>query len=255
MRTASATGKKLILFDLDGTLCVSKTPLDAEMFGLLKDLLAKKSVAIISGGSYKLFQTQLSRLLTSPGINIEQLYLLPTSGSVFYRFENGWKEQYAMVLTHHEREKIFASFTKAYKDIGYSHPKKLYGDVLEDRRTQVSFSALGQKTPVALKKKWLEKNPETRSRIKAALEHYLPEYEIRVAGMTTIDVTHKGIDKAYGIRKIEQILGIKKEHMLFFGDKLFEGGNDYPVQRVGVQCHAVSGPEQTKHYIRQLLRY
>lgn len=249
-----ATGKELILFDLDGTLCVSKTPLDTEMFELLKNLLAKKSVAIISGGSYSLFQTQLKKLLKGPQKYIEQLYLFPTSGSVFCRFENGWKEQYAELLTSPEREKIFTSFARAFEDIGYTHPDKLYGEVIEDRRTQVSFSALGQKTPVMLKRKWREKNPKTRMKIKLALERYLPEFEIRVAGMTTIDVTHKGIDKAYGINKIEQTLGFKKEQMLFFGDSLFEGGNDYPVQQAGVESCAVSGPDETKKYIRQILR-
>ena len=51
--------KRLIVFDLDGTLAESKSPLDAEMATLLGQLLAAVPVAIISGGDWPQFATQL----------------------------------------------------------------------------------------------------------------------------------------------------------------------------------------------------
>ena len=48
--------KKLVIFDLDGTLAESKSPVDAEMAELLRGLLAVAKVAIISGGDWPQFE-------------------------------------------------------------------------------------------------------------------------------------------------------------------------------------------------------
>jgi hypothetical protein len=113
------------------------------------------------------------------------------------------------------------------------------------RGTQVTFSALGQMAPKELKKKW---NPDYKKRlkIKKALENYIPEFQINIRGTTSIDITKKGIDKVYAINQIEKHLNILKEEMLFVGDAIFPGGNDYPVKQVGIDCIEVSGPDETK---------
>jgi len=69
---------------------------------------------------------------------------------------------------------------------------------------------------------------------------------VRLGGTTSIDVTKPGIDKAYGIGKLRVLLGISLEEMLFVGDALFVGGNDYPVKEAGVVSIAVRGPGETK---------
>jgi phosphomannomutase len=51
--------KKLIVFDLDGTLAESKSSVDAEMSELLHELLAIVKVAVISGGDWSQFEKQL----------------------------------------------------------------------------------------------------------------------------------------------------------------------------------------------------
>jgi hypothetical protein len=51
--------KKLIVFDLDGTLAPSKSSLDAEMSSLLHDLLEIIKVAVISGGAWLQFERQV----------------------------------------------------------------------------------------------------------------------------------------------------------------------------------------------------
>ncbi|MCH8889020.1 HAD hydrolase family protein, partial [Patescibacteria group bacterium] len=76
----------------------------------------------------------------------------------------------------------------------------------------------------------------------------------RIGGTTSIDVTKKGIDKAYGIQKIEKSLNIRRDNMLFIGDAVFPGGNDYSVKEAGVKTIQVSGPEETKEIIRELLK-
>jgi hypothetical protein len=85
------------------------------------------------------------------------------------------------------------------------------------------------------------------------LQKRLPALEVHSAGFTSIDVTKKGIDKAYGIRKIEKILRIPVKNMVFIGDALYPGGNDYAAKKTGIQCLAVKGPEDTKKIIRELI--
>ena len=252
--------KKLVVFDLDGTLAESKSVMDAEMSGLMARLLAAKKVAVIGGGKYDLFTQQLIRRLKAPTPLLHNLFLFPTTATAFYRYAHGWKKIYDLHLTKQERDSIKKAFEEAFVEVDYVHPKKTYGKVVEDRGTQVTFSALGQEIVarlgargVALKKKWKDENTEMKMRIAKAVQRRLPKLEVRAAGYTSIDVTRKGIDKAYGIRQIEKHLHIPKRDMVFVGDALFPGGNDYAVRRTGVVCLPVEGPKETKRIIRSLL--
>ena len=74
-----------------------------------------------------------------------------------------------------------------------------------------------------------------------------------MGGDTSIDVTKPGIDKAYGIRKLRDLLGISLKEMIFIGDALFVGGNDYPAEEVGVVSIPVRGPNETKRVIETII--
>ncbi|MBU2638537.1 MAG: HAD-IIB family hydrolase [Nanoarchaeota archaeon] len=244
--------KKLIVFDLDGTLAKSKSPMDEEMASLLKKLLTKKAVAVVSGGSYNQYQKQfLSSLNCSDENLLKKLFLFPTCSTSFYRFENEWKEVYSQKLSDEEKKKIFNAFEQALKAFGFKE-EKAYGDIIEDRGSQVTFSALGQQAPLEEKKQW-DPDAKKRLRIKEELDKYLPEFEVKIGGTTSIDVTMKGIDKRFGIQQIEKHLGFKIEEILYIGDALFEGGNDYPVKQMGVECIEVNSPEDTKKEIETII--
>ncbi|VVB73909.1 Eukaryotic phosphomannomutase [uncultured archaeon] len=244
--------KELIIFDLDGTLAESKMPMDREMSDLLRKLLRRKKVAVISGGAYAQFEKQFLESLDCPPDLLKNLYLFPTCATSFYRHEDGWKNVYEERLSPEERDRILAAFDEALKETGFVPLDRPFGEVIENRGTQITFSALGQNAPIELKRGW-DPDFSRRKRIKSALEKRVPEFEIRMGGSTSIDVTRKGIDKAYAISKIEEQTGISRAGMLFIGDALFEGGNDYPVKATGVECIQVSGPAKTKEVIRSLL--
>ena len=246
-------GKKLVIFDLDGTLAERKSEMDEEMSKLLSELLDKKSVAVISGGSFNQFMKQFLSSLDCPKRNLRNLFLFPTCSTSFYKYENEWINVYSERLSKNEKIKIKDAFEKIFSEMNYKHPDNLYGEVVEDRDTQITFSALGQKAPIELKQVW-DPNSIKRLEMKKSLDKYLPEFEVRVGGSTSIDVTKKGIDKEYGINKIQEHLGFNKEEMLFIGDALFEGGNDYPVKKTGIECIAVNNPEDTKKIIRLILK-
>jgi len=81
----------------------------------------------------------------------------------------------------------------------------------------------------------------------------IPDFSVRIGGATSIDVTKPGIDKAYGIRKLRDVLGISIKEMIYVGDALSVGGNDYPAKQAGVMSIPVRGPDETKRVIEAII--
>jgi hypothetical protein len=244
---------QLILFDMDGTLASSKQSVDPEMAHLLADLLSKTKGAIISGGGYEQFETQFFPSFDGIPVAFENLYLLPTSGAAMYRYEAGaWQKIYQETFTTDEKQQVREALAKALEESGYVAPETIYGETIEDRDSQISFSANGQEAPLAVKSVW-DPNHEKRERIISYLQNYLPDFSIEIGGTNTIDITKPGVDKTYGIMRIGKELAIAQEDMFYIGDSIFPGGNDYVVTTTNVPWRKVSGPEETKQVIRELL--
>jgi len=243
--------KRLIVFDLDGTLAESKSSLDAEMSTLLHNLFRIVKVAVISGGDWPQFKMQLLANLPHDD-SLKNLSLLPTCGTKFYKYAAGsWQKRYSEEFTNNEKEKIIDSLTNAIEETGFVE-KNVWGEVIEDRGSQITFSALGQQAPLDEKKKW-DPDFTKRKKIKASLEQIIPEFSVRLGGTTSVDVTKPGIDKAYGIKKLQDTLGIAIHEMIFIGDALFPGGNDYPAKEAGVVSIQVKNPHESKRVIETII--
>ena len=243
--------KEIIVFDLDGTLAESKSAIDAEMSALLGKLLAVVRVAVISGGALPQFETQLVANLPKTG-NLARLSLLPTCGTAFYEYvEGGWKQLYAENFSPEQKQKIIAALNQAIDQSGF-RAQKTWGEEIEDRESQITYSALGQQAPLEAKKTW-DPDFAKRKKIKSILDPLLPDFAVNLGGSTSIDVTLPGIDKAYGIRKLRDILKIPIEKMLYVGDALFPGGNDYPARSTGATCIQVRDPNETKRVIEAVV--
>jgi phosphomannomutase len=242
--------KTLIVFDLDGTLAPSKGALDNEMAELLARLLGVVKVAIISGGDFPQFEAQVLGRLPS-GSNMGNLSILPTSGTKYFRYRDGWQKLYSDDLTVADKKKIEDALEEAVAESGFQ-PKQSWGERIEDRGTQITYSALGQQAPLDEKSKW-DPDFAKRKQIKAILDEKLPNFSVRLGGTTSIDVTRPGIDKAYGIHKLRDVLGTPIAQMLFVGDALFPGGNDYPALEAGVESIEVRDPDETKRVIETIV--
>jgi len=242
--------KKLIVFDLDGTLAESKSNIDAEMSKLLSSLLSIVKVSVISGGDWPQFEKQL--LSDLPGnVNLKNLYILPTCGTKFYKYESGWEKLYSEDFTEVEKDKIINSLKKTVELSGFK-AEKIWGSQIEDRGSQITFSALGQEAPLEEKKKW-DPDFAKRQKLKEQLDKLIPEFSVNLGGTTSVDVTKHGIDKAYGIRKLRDVLGIAIKEMIFIGDALFPGGNDYPAEEAGVESIHIKKPDETKRVIEAIV--
>ena len=138
--------KKLIVFDLDGTLAESKASLDAEMAVLFNALLSIVKVAVISGGDWPQFEKQVLSNLPHDD-HLKNLSLLPTCGTKFYKYTADWKKNYSEDFTAEQKEKIISSLKQAIDASGF-RVEKVWGETIEDRGSQITFSALGQQAPL-----------------------------------------------------------------------------------------------------------
>ena len=246
--------KKVLAFDLDDTLAITKSPLSDHMVDTLGKILEDFDVCVISGGRFEQFKIQIVDRLHLPAAKLSRLHLMPTCGTQYYRYdevEEEWRQQYAENLTDEQKKRIAEVLESASKELGL-WPENPAGEVIEDRGTQVTFSALGQQATAEDKYAW-DPDGSKKLAIRDLAAQSLPDLEVRTGGTTSIDVTRIGIDKAYGMQKLIDELDISKEDILFFGDKLEEGGNDYPVKAFGITCLDVSKWEDTVNRLETIL--
>jgi len=260
--------KKLIAFDQDDTLNVTKLPIDAQMAALLAALLDRFRVCVISGTNWEVMRkNDIDPLPASANLN--NLTILPTTGTQYWRFvgtgdgeealsdgqivDGGWKREYAYFLTEAQAAAVTNAIEEAARDLGYwcANPK---GEIIENRGSQVTFSALGQWASPQDKHAW-DPDMQKRRRIVERIRPQLASLGLKVGigGATSIDVTLPDIDKAYGMRRLMEQTGLRKADILFVGDKLAPGGNDYPVKALGIDTIAVRSAEDTKLVVRGIL--
>ncbi len=241
------------IFDLDDTLAESFQPPQPEIVQRLGKLLEFMPVAIMTAAGFPRIKDDfISKLSHSP--HISRFYIFPNSTAECYMWEHGaWGLAYSLGLTESDRETIRKAIqeTITETDIFEGHPT--HAPEIIDRDAQIALATIGLEATYEEKASW---DPEQvkRKKLKAVLEKKLPQFEILMGGMTTIDITHKGINKAYGVKWFSEKLGIPTSEMLYVGDALYPGGNDEVVIATGVRTHEVAGPSETLTVIEELLR-
>ena len=238
--------KKLIAFDLDDTLAITKSPITDRMSELLEKLLVHYDVCVITGGSFEQIKKQVASRLEVEDLLLRKLHLMPTCGTRYYRYHESkheWEQQYAEDLAPAQKKKIIETLEEAAKKLNLWEANPA-GEIIEDRGSQITYSALGQQASPEDKYAW-DQDGTKKHAIRNYVAKRLDDLEVRVGGTTSVDVTTIGIDKAYGMKKLIEALGISKEEILFIGDKLEEGGNDYPVKAFGIDTIAVDGWQDT----------
>lgn len=245
--------KKVIIFDLDDTLSEAKTPMLPSMGEAITELLKHAHVAVITGGKWEQCKIQvIDQLPETSGKNLSKLHILPNCGTRLYQYNNGeWCPIYEELLSSVEKIEIKKALEKSMG--GMYDTSTLYGEIIEDRESSIAFSALGQQAPLHLKKEF---DPDKKIRL-AMLEKLipmLPNHEVKIGGTTTIDITKKGMDKGWGIKRFAEHMSVTLPEIGFVGDALFPGGNDYPAMEIGLHCVEVKGPHETEEHVRSWVR-
>ena len=244
--------KKIIAFDLDGTLAPSKSPITESMVELVRKLVKQIVVAVTSGGSLAQFKTQFLPLFNNNDFVSGNLILLPTSGTQRYEYDEtkqDWQLTDKEPLAQETKEKVKKLFQEIIDNPIYEIPPNPIGEIIEDRDTQVTFTPNGQQAPIALKRLF-DPDRKKREKIKDVLVPQLPEVDLLINGNSSIDIVPKGFNKGIGLKKLLTKLGFAKSDMVYVGDALFLGGNDYSVVEEGIETIAVKGPTETELIIK-----
>lgn len=245
---------RLVAFDLDDTLAPSKSALPSAMAQQLRALLDVVPVCVISGGEFGQFRAQLLENLDASSEQLSKLHLMPTCGTRYYRWNadhSSWDQVYANDLSQDERERAIESLRQRAHEQGVWEAQP-WGEIIEDRGSQITFSALGQQAPLEAKRAW-DPSGDKKRKLRDAVALDVPDLEVRAGGSTSVDITRRGIDKAYGMAKLVEMTGIAPHDMLFIGDRLDEAGNDYPVKAAGYPTRPVAGWEECVEVIAQIV--
>lgn len=243
---------QLIAFDIDQTLTESKTTIDTEMAELLACLVRQKKVAIVSGAPLSQCLEQVVNKLGCTPEELQSVFIIPTNGASLYTYTDGWHAVYEELLTEEEKKSVYDAFEEAFEVTHFKKDEEhTVGELIEDRGSQITFSALGSEGPLEFKMKW---DPDfiKRKAMVAVMVPLLPNFSISMGGATSIDVTRKGITKATGLTHLAEYLRMPLPDILYVGDALFPGGNDSSVLSLGIQTASVSAPglDDTKALIR-----
>ncbi len=253
--------KKVIAFDLDNTLAESKSQIPDVMAEALGRLIEKYDVCIISGGKFEQFKKQVIDRLSVSGAALSRLHIMPTCGTRYYRYDD-IKQEWVMIYHHDlsadQKARILTVLERGAKELGIweEHP---YGEIIEDRISQITYSALGQDIgemlgEAGIKQKY-EWDPDMKKRmqLRDLIAPELTDLEVRVGGITSVDITLPGVDKAFGMTKLIEALSISKDEVLFVGDMLLKGGNDYPVKAMGIDTIQVRDYQDTPFVIEGII--
>lgn len=259
--------KKILAFDVDQTLNIAKTPIPDEIADLLIGCLRKGfKICPISGQKFDQFLIQIVEPLKSRGAtkdDLINLHLFVAQGTQYYRYSplkegscqaEDWQKVYDYPLEPSEVEKITKSIETAAKELGFWEEDKLKdGDeIIENRLSQVTFSALGQKAGTEEKYAW-DPDCKKREEIVKRAKELAPEFDYEIGGTTSINAIRPGMNKKFGMEKLMEELHVEKKDILYFGDMTNPGGNDYPVVMMGIDTITVRSHEDTAFALRGIL--
>ena len=250
--------KKVLSFDIDQTLNVAKTPIPDEIADLLNQCLDHFEICPISGQKFDQFLIQIVNRLVERGATAKQLshlHLFVAQGTQYYRYENDdWKQVYNYPLTDEQVKKITETIEQAARELGFWEEDKLQpGDeIIENRLSQVTFSALGQKAGTEAKYAW-DPDCKKREQIVARCKELAPEFDYEIGGTTSINAITPGMNKVFGMTHLLEELKVDKQDILYFGDMTQPGGNDYPVVQMGIDTITVRSHEDTAYALRGIL--
>lgn len=239
--------KKVIIADVDDTICDSCQVISPAMAEQISKMISQGyQFAFISGTKTEDLQEMISSRLSQPH------HLLATTGTNYSIIgNNSVKNIYNHSFTAEEKEEIMAAMRKLishFEITSLTTPE----DQLQDRDSQITLSAIGRHAP-SDKKAAYDQDCSKRQRWMEFLKIHLDEnkYDIKIGGTTSIDITRKGLDKEWGIKAFAQYHGLPLSTILFFGDKIHPGGNDFAAARV-VDCISVKSPPETLWQLRRI---
>ncbi|KAK3069029.1 Phosphomannomutase 1 [Teratosphaeriaceae sp. CCFEE 6253] len=247
----------VILFDVDNTLTVPRIPAKPEMLQLLSALRHKVAMGFVGGSDLAKQQEQLG----TPQIPVTTLFdfCFSENGLTAYRMGTPLASHSFIKWIGEDQYKNFVRFILHYvADLDI--PVKR-GTFVEFRNGMINVSPIGRNASVQERNDYQKYDLEHKIREKfiEALKKEFPDIGLTysIGGQISFDVFPQGWNKTYCLQHIENEKnlpgGVDYTTIHFFGDKTFEGGNDYEIysdsRTIG---HSVESPEDCYKQLKEL---
>eukprot|EP00485_Elphidium_margaritaceum_P005685 CAMPEP_0202687058 /NCGR_PEP_ID=MMETSP1385-20130828/2758_1 /ASSEMBLY_ACC=CAM_ASM_000861 /TAXON_ID=933848 /ORGANISM="Elphidium margaritaceum" /LENGTH=264 /DNA_ID=CAMNT_0049341771 /DNA_START=93 /DNA_END=887 /DNA_ORIENTATION=+ len=246
--------KVLLLFDVDGTLTVPRLVIKPSMWELLKSAKPQVYLGLVGGSDFPKQQEQLGGAEAG---DVRNFFDFVFSENGLCAWENGKALNSHNLKKELSEDEIaqFVDFCMVYI-AGLKLPKKR-GTFVEFRSGMINVSPIGRNCSQEERIEYFEfdQKHKVREKMIEAFKQQLPELakklKCSIGGQISYDVFPHGWDKTYCLRFVEE-KQFKEIH--FFGDKTFEGGNDFEIfhdkRTIG---HTVKSPEETEELIKGIL--
>ena len=214
--------KKLIAFDLDGTLTQHKQPLSAANRAVLDTLATRYEIIMAGAGNCKRIYTQMGEY----PITIVGNYGMEESRIVDGEFKIVRTEKADV-----DRKFMDKKCMELRKKYGYTSYK---GDPLEYHESgMVTFGLLGTK-PDAADKLAFDPDKIKRREMYPEVKEIFKDYSVFIGGTTSFDITPKQYNKYDAVMRYAAEKGYSKDEILFVGDDFADGGNDSQIRIYGM---------------------
>ncbi|EKM81943.1 hypothetical protein AGABI1DRAFT_112131 [Agaricus bisporus var. burnettii JB137-S8] len=239
----------LCLFDVDGTLTLARQGASKEMIDTLRQLRKNVAVGFVSGSDL----AKIIEQLETNGFNVinDLDYAFAENGLSAYKLGQLLPSESFINFVGEEKYKVLVNFILRYladMDIPIKR-----GTFIEFRRGMINVSPIGRNATIKERIEFekLDKEKRYREKFVQVLREKFSDYGLTfsIGGQISFDVFPNGWDKRYALRRVEDE-GFDEIH--FFGDKTFEGGNDYEIfadpRTIG---HSVNNPEDTIRILKE----
>ena len=222
------------IFDVDGTLTPSRSKMDKSFITFFFDFCRNNDVYLVTGSDKEKTIEQIGEKIYNKCKRVYQC----NGNDVWKAEENIRTNEWTLpdlartFLISCEYESDFSLRT---------------GNHIEERPGMVNFSVVGRNASLYERKQYVafeEQNGERR-KIADAFNTMFPNLSAKVGGETGIDISPKGADKSQIVKDFD-----KEDTLWFFGDAIYEGGNDYPLAKLVKNHRKVNGWTQTKEYLQ-----
>ncbi len=214
--------KKLICFDLDGTLSQHRTPIGDENRAVLEALSQRYKLLMVGAGA----ATRIYKQLREFPIDILGNYGMEESKIIDGKFTIVREDK-----SNPDKEYFLKTVDYLRKKYGYENYK---GENIEFHPSgMVTFALLGTQADIADK---LAFDP-TREKRKAMYPEVLElfkDYTVYIGGSSSFDFSGKRYNKYDAIMAYAAKEGYKKDEILFVGDDFGDGGGDSHVRLGGM---------------------
>ncbi len=207
--------KRIFMFDIDGTLTPPRLPMTEEMVEMFEGFCERNRVILVTGSDMKKVVEQVPEKIRDlvEGIYTCSGNALTVGDEVIYDREFEPPEGLVQLLEDW---------------LYYSHYPVKAGDHLEFRSGMLNYSTVGRSCTQQEREDyeaWDKENGE-RKILRERILHMWPSLDCAIGGQISVDIYPKGLDKSQSYHRVK---GDNPDHAIIFcGDRLMPGGNDYP---------------------------